>query len=129
MDDGTRLLVRNRADYRCEYCLTRQIDEPFATYQLEHIVSKKHGGTDVESNLALACPYCNSFKGPNLSGLDPLTGQLTRLFHPRQDQWDEHFEKFGSIIAGKTDVGRTTVRVLCMNNPIRVEFRDTLNKT
>jgi 5-methylcytosine-specific restriction endonuclease McrA len=129
MDDGTRLLVRNRADYRCEYCLTRQIDEPFATYQLEHIVSKKHGGTDVESNLALACPYCNSFKGPNLSGLDPLTGQLTRLFHPRQDQWEEHFEKFGSIIAGKTDVGRTTVRVLCMNNPIRVEFRDTLNKT
>ncbi|MFZ4763807.1 MAG: hypothetical protein ACOYMN_02540 [Roseimicrobium sp.] len=33
--------------------------------------------------MAFACFRCNSHKGPNLSGVDPSTGQLERLFHPR----------------------------------------------
>jgi hypothetical protein len=40
--------------------------------------------------------FCNTRKGPNLSGLDPQTGELTRLFHPRQDRWQDHFRWEGS---------------------------------
>ena len=29
---ATRRLVRQRAAHRCEYCRTRQLDEPFLTY-------------------------------------------------------------------------------------------------
>ncbi len=33
-------------------------------------------------NLALACPYCNRYKGTDLGSLDPETGQLTPFFNP-----------------------------------------------
>ena len=32
------------------------------------------GSLDEVDNLALACHRCNLHKGPNLSGIDPLTG-------------------------------------------------------
>jgi hypothetical protein len=46
------------------------------------------------------CYHWNSRTGPNLSGLDPESGALVRLFHPRQDRWDEHFERNGVLIVG-----------------------------
>jgi hypothetical protein len=52
-----------------------------------------------------ACYHCNAHKGPNLSGLDPESGTLVRLFHPRQDRWDEHFERNGVLIVGLSAVG------------------------
>jgi hypothetical protein len=51
-------------------------------------------------NLALARYHCNASKVPNLSGLDPESGALVRLFHPRQDRWDEYFERNGVLIVG-----------------------------
>jgi hypothetical protein len=42
-------------------------------------------------NLALACFFCNRYKGPNLSGFDPATGALTQLFDPRSQIWADHF--------------------------------------
>lgn len=58
--------------------------------------------------------------------MDPDTNRLTRLFHPRQDNWDEHFQRSGAILSGKTDVGRTTIEVLAINSPVRVAARQTL---
>ncbi len=66
-------------------------------------------------NLALACPHCNRYEGPNIAGLDPLTGQLVRLFHPRRDEWADHFDPDGARINGRTPVGRATFQVLAMN--------------
>ena len=63
MDASVRALVRRRAGNRCEYCLLRQEHLPFSTFQIEHIVARKHGGNDEASNLALACDRCNSHKG------------------------------------------------------------------
>jgi hypothetical protein len=95
-------------------------------FHLEHIIARQHGGNDTPDNLALACHRCDLRKGPNLTGLDPITGELTRLFHPRRDRWDEHF-KFGQgEINGLTDVGRTTAALLQMNSPDRVELRRQL---
>lgn len=120
---ATRRLVRERAEHRCEYCRTRQDDEPFVAYQIEHVVAVQHGGGDEDANLALACSHCNRHKGPNLAGLDPLTGGLEPLFHPRRQAWAEHFELVGPLIAGLTPCGRTTVRMLAMNDEARVELR------
>jgi hypothetical protein len=33
-------------------------------------------------------------------------GALVRLFHPRQDLWDEHFERNGVLIVVRGAVGR-----------------------
>ena len=68
--------------------------------------------------------HCNAHKGPNLSGLDPESGALVRLFHPRQDQWDEHFERNGVLIVGRTAVGRATVGLLKMNAADRRRLRE-----
>jgi hypothetical protein len=126
MDAATRRLVRHRAEECCEYCGSRQQDEPFFRFQVEHIIAKQHGGGDEADNLALACPHCNLHKGPNLTGIDPTTGAITVLFNPRTQVWAEHFSQQGPVFVGLTSTGRTTVRVLSMNDPLRVELRATL---
>ena len=101
---------------RCEYWRIHQKIYPDFTFHIEHIVAKQHGGRDEADNLALSCHLCNSKKGPNLSGLDPDTGLLTRLLHPRTDRWNEHFrDAENGHILGLTDVGRTTVHFLDIN--------------
>ncbi len=77
-------------------------------------------------NLGLSCFYCNSFKGSNVAGYDPLTDEITRLFHPRDDVWEEHFRWDGPFLEGQSPVGRTTVQVLRINEPLRVEHRRAL---
>jgi hypothetical protein len=78
------------------------------------------------SNLALCCVHCNLHKGPNLAGVDPLTQELVRLYHPRRDKWRVHFAWLGASLIGLTPVGRTTVRVLAINEPSRISVREAL---
>ena len=117
--------VWRRAGNRCEYCLIPQFALPLP-FQIDHVFAEKHGGQTVERNLALARPHCNRFRGPNIAGLDPDSGQPIRLFHPRTDVWTEHFEFDGPRIIGRTPIGRVTVHVLAMNADdlllIRVEL-------
>ncbi|MCC6538757.1 MAG: HNH endonuclease [Bryobacterales bacterium] len=123
MDPQTRDLVRNRAANACEYCKLPQSATPLIPFHLEHIVAKQHGGSDDPTGLALACDRCNAYKGPNLTGIDPDTQTIVRLFNPRVDKWEHHFELRGGRVCGKTPVGRATVRLLNMNAPRRVELR------
>lgn len=118
-----RRQVRERAHNVCEYCHLHQDDSPLAALHVEHIIPKVHGGTDDTENLALACIDCNLHKGTNLTGIDPQTSQLTELFHPRRQNWDEHFELQGVYLIGKTAIGRTTTRVLDMNSDDQIALR------
>jgi 5-methylcytosine-specific restriction endonuclease McrA len=123
MTEAMRQFVRSRAGHCCEYCQLRQEDSPLAALHIEHIRPRKHGGTDDEGNLALACIDCNLHKGPNLTGIDPQTGAITVLFHPRQDPWESHFEWHGRYLLGRTAMGRTTVQVLELNSDDRLDLR------
>lgn len=118
-----RRLVREESHGRCEYCRMEEVWEPFFTYHVEHITAKQHGGGDERANLAFACNHCNFLKGTNLTSIDPDSGQLTALFHPRHHDWQEHFLWADGRILGKTEIGRTTVFLLQMNAPHRVELR------
>jgi 5-methylcytosine-specific restriction endonuclease McrA len=115
--------VRQRAGYCCEYCQLHQDDSPLAALHIEHIRPIKHGGTDDLENLCLACIDCNLHKGPNLAGYDPDSDQLTELYHPRRQRWDDHFEWRGIYLFGKTAVGRTTIVVLNMNSEDQLDLR------
>ena len=95
-------------------------------HQIDHIIAEQHEGSDDSSNLAIACIHCNLHKGPNIAGLDPATGELTRLYNPRRDRHSEHFGWLGAVIDGLTPVGRTTVHVLAMNDPYMVAGREAL---
>ncbi|MBI5387803.1 MAG: HNH endonuclease [Verrucomicrobia bacterium] len=129
MDSALRQLVRLRAGDRCEYCRLRQEDLPGCPFHLEHIRPRQHGGTGEPENLAWACFRCNRHKGPNLTGIDPETGQLVRLFDPRRHRWEDHFEFRGPVIAGSTPMGRATASLLTMNATERLEFRTVLLRT
>ena len=95
-------------------------------FHVEHIIARKHGGKDRLENLAWSCIFCNLYKGPNLASFDPDTGELTRLFNPRGDRWDEHFRLDGTRITGLTPVGRTSVWLLEMNSEILLNVRVSL---
>ena len=123
MDEALQELVRRRAGFRCEYCRF-----PLPPFHIEHILARKHGGGTTESNLALSCIRCNFHKGPNIAGIDPESGAMTRLFNPRLDEWPAHFGWQGARLIGLTPVGRATVAVLEMNHPLRAEARELLRR-
>ena len=126
MDAATRRAVRARAEDRCEYCRLREVHAPFPRFHVEHIRPKKHGGTDDLKNLCLACGQCNLHKSSKLTGIDPETDDITVIFHPRDHEWGEHFQFERAVIIGLSSVGRTTVRVLNMNDDERCQLRQAL---
>ena len=114
--------IWQRAEGRCEYCRILQAHDD-ATFEIDHIIAKKHEGVTLESNLALSCFHCNAFKGPNIAGFDPKTRKLTPLFNPRRHSWTRHFRWDGPYLIGRTGVGRVTIAVLDINDPLRAELR------
>jgi hypothetical protein len=96
------------------------------TFEVEHVIPEKHdGATDLE-NLALACFFCNRYKGPNLAGIDPQTGSVVPLFHPRRERWADHFEWSGVELKGLSAEARATIAVLRINDPARIAHRTIL---
>jgi len=95
-------------------------------HEIDHVVAEKHNGQTAAHNLCLSCWVCNRHKGSDLTSLDPQTGAITPLFHPRQDRWEDHFRLIGTGIAGITPQGRTTVRMLHFNDPDQLELRALL---
>jgi hypothetical protein len=123
-----RRMVIERAHTRCEYC-QKPDDRHVNPYrhEVDHVTAEKHGGPTEPQNLAYACFQCNRFKGTDLASLDPESGAVTLLFHPRTQVWSEHFQlnADGTIIS-LTIVGRTTARLLRFNDPMRVQQRADL---
>jgi HNH endonuclease. len=126
MSPHLRRLVRNRAGGRCEYCRFHEDDLPLWPFHVDHIVAGQHAGSDNPANLAWACQRCNLCKGTNLTGVDPDTGRIVRLFNPRRQKWEQHFAIEKDRIAGLTPAGRATIWLLQMNITERRELRAQL---
>jgi hypothetical protein len=115
MRKATAQLVWRRAKDICEYChIPRAVYR--LPFQIDHILARQHGGRSLSSNLAIACYHCNLHKGPNIASLDPVSGKITRLFHPRRDRWDDHFVWDGPLLVGRTAIGRATIWALAVND-------------
>lgn len=125
MDESIKEQVRERASDRCEYYHLPEA-HVLTPFQIEHIIAKQHRGRATLGNLAYACLRCNLHKGPNLAGIDPKTKKLARLFDPRRHLWSSHFRWQGAILVGKSAIGRTTVEILAINDPLRVTVRQEL---
>ncbi len=126
MDAGTRQFVIQRAERVCEYCRMSQDALQFFTFHVEHIRAQQHLEDDLLENLALACPHCNFHKGPNLTSIDPATGDVVELFKPRQQLWHDHFAVEEARIIGRTPTGRVTARLLQMNSASQMKIRARL---
>ncbi len=123
-----RRLVESRAGQVCEYCLIHA-DDVYAGLQMDHVISEKHGGATSAQNLALACANCNRQKGSDIGSVDAATGAFVRLFNPRTDVWSEHFRLVGVRIEWRTRIGAATVRLLKLNDALRIEEREILKQS
>ncbi len=128
MSANLRPSVRERAGARCEYCRLPDLVPHLMRFHLEHIRARRHGGSSALSNLACSCARCNERKGANLSGVDPDTDKLVRLFNPRRDAWTRHFAWDGFRIRAITATGRTTAWLLEFNSEERIKLRQGLRK-
>ena len=120
-----RAEVARRARYRCEYCLIHEEDAGFL-HEVNHIISRKHGGPSGMENFAFACLSCNRNKGTDVASVKPMTGEAVRLFDPRRDLWADHFKLKDAVIEPLTESAAATVRILRMNAPERISERRIL---
>lgn len=117
-----RQLVFERAGGLCEYCLIPEI-AVLAAHEIDHIIPRKHGGPTNSENLALSCALCNKRKGSDLTSYDPATSKIIALYHPRRDNWHDHFQLSNALFLPLTPTGRVTIHLLQLNNPSRIEER------
>lgn len=125
-----KLLVKERANFCCEYCLSQEDFSP-DTFSIEHITPRSKGGTNDLENLANSCQQCNSHKFTSTEVIDPLTGELVPLYNPRQNKWHHHFAwaEETTHVVGLTPIGRATVAKLRLNRTGVVNLRRVLSLT
>ena len=126
ISDPLRQLVAERANHRCEYCLIPEANS-FYNFQVDHIISLKHGGQTKEGNLAFACSLCNRSKGSDLGTVLEGESAIVRFYNPRKDKWTDHFawEEDGLILS-KTSIGGATIKIFGFNHPDSVLERKLL---
>jgi hypothetical protein len=121
--------VKRAAQDCCEYCGSQEAYSP-DPFSVEHILPIAKGGTHALSNLAYACQGCNNRKYVHTEAIDPLTGELVALYHPRRDRWAEHFiwnEDYTRML-GLSPTGRATVEALALNHTGVVNLRRLLHE-
>ncbi|QLE57706.1 HNH endonuclease [Nostoc sp. TCL26-01] len=108
----------------CCYCLTTEANSGIPM-SYDHIHPRSKGGENTFENLCLACRSCNEFKADSTEAIDPLSGEITPLFNPRQQRWAEHFvwNSDATRVEGLTTIGRATIICLRMNNSVIVVAR------
>jgi hypothetical protein len=102
-------------------------EDAYFRFQVEHIISRKHGGSSEIDNLAWACVFCNRYKGSDIASLIPARNELIRFYNRRTDRWREHFRLNGVFIEQLTEIGEATTRILQMNHDDQILERQVLN--
>jgi len=122
-----RRIVKQRAHWLCEYCKALALYAP-SSFDIYHIIPIVLGGSSDLENLAHSCSGCNQCKSDKTTVTDPTTGQQIPLFHPRKDNWNDHFKWNDEAlhIVGITLKGQLTVETLDMNRKKLVNFRRAL---
>jgi hypothetical protein len=121
-----RRQIAERDNFRCEYCLMPE-SELLAGCEVDHVISRKHGGLSDLANLALSCERCNRAKGTDVGSIT-AAGKFIRLYNPRIDLWPEHFRLDAGKIVSISEVGSATVILLKFNAPDRILQRQALQQ-
>lgn len=113
--ESYRSFLRDEFDFRCAYCLTREIWKEASDFELDHWCPDKEPEslrTDYD-NLVFACRECNGSKLDRPIELKPL-----------RDDFSQHlvFRLDGHAVP-TSDKGRALIRKLSLNGPSRIDFR------
>jgi HNH endonuclease len=113
----TRQLVRQRANFLCEYCHSSE-EGSTTRFTIDHRQPRSLAGSDDLNNLVLACHRCNMRRYNFTTAVDPQTDEVVPLFNPRTQVWFEHFSwsADGLRVVGLTAIGRATCKRLDVND-------------
>ncbi len=115
----TRLLVRQRANFACEYCAVAEVDSG-GELTIDHFHPQTRAGSDDIVNLLYCCQRCNQYKAdywPN-SPTDPV------LWNPRQEPAANHMLHLANgIVYPLTNMGRFTIQRLRLNRAPLIAYR------
>jgi hypothetical protein len=117
-----RIFVSYRAFHCCEYCKISE-DASFIPFQIDHIISLKHGGKNLRINLAWSCFSCNNNKGSDIGTILLPNKKFVRFFNPREDIWEDHFKMEDGEIILLTEIAEATNKILKLNDIDRIMER------
>ncbi|MCF8247842.1 MAG: HNH endonuclease [Saprospiraceae bacterium] len=120
-----RNFVKERAAQTCEYCKVPELFS-FIGYEIDHIISLKHGGENSLENLAWACAICSLNKGTDIGTMLLPSQKIIRFFNPRTEDWALHFEVSDALNLPKTEIGEATVKIFQFNQVDRLMERQML---
>jgi hypothetical protein len=107
-----RLVIRQRAEFMCEYCGVTEIDSG-GELTVDHYQPPRRGGSfDHPDNLLYCCQRCNQFK----SDYWPITSRDTPLWNPRSESPEKHMVHLAEgTLYPLTPIGDFTIRRLRLN--------------
>src|SRR3954470_16990828 len=115
----TRLYVRQRASFACEYCGVAENDTG-GELTIDHYHPQSLGGSDTIDNLLYSCQRCNQYK----SDYWPVTADASSLWNPRQGPSADHMLNLADgTVYPLTPVGVFTIRRLRLNRPPLIAYR------
>jgi len=79
-------------------------------------------------NLAFACMLCNQRKGTDIASVDPATGNVISLFHPRVINGLIISALLREFIEPISRIGFLTIRLLQLNTVERQREREMLQR-
>jgi HNH endonuclease len=124
---ATKLKVAIRAYHKCEYCRIHE-DDLFISFHVDHIVALKHGGSSDLQNLAYSCAHCNQHKGTDFTTFLGSYKNIVSIFHPRNQNWEDHFRVEKGMLLPVTEVGEATIKLLKINNADLIALREILQE-
>lgn len=112
-------LVRERADFACEYCGVSE-QNAGGKLSVDHFRPQSKGGGDELENLVYACTRCNLYK----SNFWTEVSVDVRLWNPRRESAENHFWQAddGQLFA-LTEMGELSIQTLKLNRPQLIEYR------
>ena len=116
---ATRLFVRQRASFACEYCGVTESDTG-GELTIDHHFPQALGGSDEAENLLYCCQRCNQYK----SDYWPTSTEDLPLWNPRQEPKSVHMLPLADgTIYPLTPVGAFTIQRLRLNRPPLIAHR------
>ena len=114
-----RELVRQRADFACEFCGVTE-DDVGGELTIDHFRPRAKGGSDHLDNLVYCCSSCNQYK----SDYWPAISEDPKLWNPRLESAAKHvLELDDGVLHPLTPAGTFTVERLRLNRSPLIAHR------
>jgi hypothetical protein len=111
-----RRYLRHDFIYSCAYCTMSEAEAQAIRFTVDHY-EPRNARPELQhqyENLMYCCDECNLRKGDRCPPSQART-EGYRFFRPDQDLHQEHFEKSGRRLEGKSNTGRYSIDALDLN--------------